>query len=82
MSTKRNSTRAPREAPPPSIWGKTRSGSYFRVVKLSKRNARGEKLYRLWWIEHKVKGTKEWTLAELVECGVRWLKRRPPAARS
>jgi len=75
-------TRAPREAPPPSKWGRTASGSPFRVVLLSKRDPRGRKLYRLLWLEHNVKGTKEWTLDELLDSKVRWLKRRPAVRRS
>lgn len=73
--------KAPRESPPPSRWGKSKAGVYFEIVGGHKRDDHGRKLYRLrylsspGWIE--VVGAQQWTLAELIESGVRFLKHRP-----
>ena len=71
------STRAPREAPPPGKFGRTRSGSPFRPILQRERSPRGEKLYRLFWLDYEVKGTGTFTMEQLSEAGVRWLKRAP-----
>lgn len=66
----------PREAPPSSRWGRSKKGTYFYVIYTTKRNAQGRKLYRLLYPG----GTASnlfWTLEELNEAGVRWLKRKP-----
>lgn len=71
-----------REPPPPSRWGRSSTGTPFRVSLCSRRDHLGRKLYRLVFAEG-VKGSRHWTLADLQAAGVRWLKRRPrelPAA--
>ncbi len=65
----------PREAPPPSRWGKSKNGTYFYLVHTKDRTDKGEKLYRCRYAT-RVTG-RHWTLAELNDNGVRWLKRRP-----
>lgn len=68
---------ARREPPPPSRWGRSPKGVYFYVVHTTKRDGRGRKLYRCRYVEGVV--GRHWTLDELVEAGVRWLKRKPSA---
>jgi hypothetical protein len=70
-------TRAKREAPPPTKWGKSSGGTYFEIVYTRKRNLEGKKLYRLLYLYSGVKGNTTWTLDELNEQKVRWLKNRP-----
>jgi len=66
----------PREAPPPSRWGKSKNGVYFYLVHTNKRcQPSGEKLYRCRY-GHGTVGCY-WTLKDLEDAGVRWLKRRP-----
>ena len=75
-------TRAPREAPPPSRWGRSRpSGTYFEVTGGRKRNAAGRKLYRLRYFDPEIRGTQEWTLEELLASCPRWLQNKPNRAR-
>lgn len=73
--------KVPREAPPPSKWGKSKNGSSkFVVRKLRHRNYRGQKLYRLGYANHGSKplfGSQIWTLEELEAAGVVWLKASP-----
>jgi len=77
--------RAPREAPPPTKWGKSRGGVYFEIRGGRKRNAKGEKLYRLFYYAQKgyceVRGNQLWTLAELKADGITWLAGKPSRAR-
>jgi len=77
MRSRTKDTRAPREAPPPSVWGKSVTGIYFRVVLQKQRDRHGRKLYRLYFLDAGVKGNYLWTLAELEDAHVHWLKRRP-----
>jgi len=77
MTTRTNSRRSPRETPPPGKFGRSQSGVYFRIVLQRDRNARGEKLYRLYYLADGVRGNHLWTKAELEAAGIRWLKRRP-----
>jgi len=72
--------RARREPPPPGMFGRTRSGSYFKLCLQKKRDRRGRKLYRLLF-EEGVRGTQLWTIDELVTEGVRFLRRRPARMR-
>ena len=75
--------RAPREAPPPTRFGKSAVfGTYFEIRGGRHRDARGRKLYRLFYVASGVLGTQQWTLDELVATGVKFLKRLPSAARS
>lgn len=73
--------KVPREAPPPSKWGKAKSGSTFVVRKVGFRNVRGKKLYRLG--HHMGPGRPPlfsqhlWTLDELIAAGVEWLSESP-----
>jgi hypothetical protein len=67
----------PREAPPPSRYGKSKNGIYFYLVHTTKRDEKGQKLYRCKYAEG-VTG-RWWTLPELEGAGVRWLQRRPSA---
>ncbi len=64
----------PREAPPPSRWGKSKNGVYFYLVHTTKRDEKGRKLYRCRYQEGVV--GRHWTLEELEEW-VHWLKRKP-----
>lgn len=75
----------PREAPPPSKWGMSRTGTCrFTVRKVGFRNKRGEKLYRLGFHVSDDRGPlfsqQLWTLAELNAQGVVWLDKSPFAA--
>ena len=64
------------ETPPPSRWGRSKSGTvYFYLVHTTKRDEHGRKLYRCKF-QPGVVG-RHWTLQELEEAGVRWLKRKP-----
>ncbi len=66
----------PREAPPPSRWGRSgKAGIYFYLVHTTQRSHRGEKLYRCRYQEGVV--GRHWTLQELEDAGVHWLKRKP-----
>ena len=65
----------PREARPPSRWGRSKCGIYFYLIHTDKRDSQGRKLYRCRY----GKGTvgRHFTFKEFEENGVRWLKRRP-----
>lgn len=71
----------PREAPPPSRWGRGRGGSLFVVRKVGFRNLRGQKLYRLGFHVGDHRGPlfsqELWTLDKLTEQGVVWLDKSP-----
>jgi len=67
---------AKRESPPPSRWGRSKNGIYFYLVHTTKRNHRGEKLYRAKF-SHRLTSPTFWTLADLTAAGVRWLKNKP-----
>lgn len=67
--------RKQREAPPPSKWIRTRGGRHCEVVKTSKVAPSGVWYYRLWYGD--VLGHQLWTLQDLNDSGVRWLKNRP-----
>ncbi len=64
-----------REAPPPSRWGVSPRGVYFYLVHTTHRDRDGRKLYRCRYVEGTV--GRHWTLQELMDEPVRWLKRRP-----
>jgi hypothetical protein len=68
--------RAPREAPPPGDYIRSASGTVAKVVYTRDRDHRGRKLYRLRFSEGVI-SPQRWTLDELLEQGVRWLKRKP-----
>lgn len=75
-------TKVPREAPPPSKWGRSRTGTALFVVrKVGYRNHRGQKLYRLGYKVSDERGPlfsqQLWTLDELTKSGVVWLKESP-----
>lgn len=65
-----------RESPPPSRWGKTKSGIYFYLVHTGERTLRGERIYRLKFPEG-VTSTAPWTLRRLNAHSIRWLKHKP-----
>lgn len=72
----------PREAPPPSRWGKSRTGTAkFVVRKVGFRNKHGAKLYRLGYLMAEGRpplfSQQLWTLAQLNASGVVWLKEPP-----
>lgn len=69
--------RAPSESPPESQWGKSVGGTYFEIQKMTKRDMDGKKLYRLLYLVHEVLGNQEWTLDELLESGITFLKNKP-----
>jgi len=73
--------RAPREAPPPSRFGRSKSGSPFVLRRLSYRNATGAKLYRLGYLISPelppLYGNQTWTLAQLEAAGVIWIDYNP-----
>jgi len=74
--------KVPREAPPPSRWGQSKSGTArFVVRKVGFRNKHGQKLYRLgFWTSHErgpLFSQQLWTLAELTKAGVVWLNESP-----
>ncbi len=62
---------------PPTRYGKSRSGCYFYVVYCTERDARDRRLFRLRFLAHDVTSKKQWTLDELDEADVRWLKNKP-----
>lgn len=68
----------PREAPPPSRWGRGRSGALFTVRKVGFRNKEGKKLYRLGFFEtpdgKPLFSSHLWTLDKLNEQQVTWLQ--------
>ena len=71
-----------REPNPPSRWGKSSPlGVYFEVCRLSKRDDRGRKCYRLRYLAYGNKTRTIWTLDDLTAAGVRWLKNKPSAAK-
>ena len=63
------------------MFGRTISGSYFKLILQRQRDRRGRKLYRLLFLEDGVKGSALWTLEDLVAAGVTFRKRRPPTPR-
>jgi hypothetical protein len=67
----------PRETPPPSRYGKSKTGTYFYLIHTTHRDHMGRKLYRLRF-DHGGAGTT-WTMEQLEEAGIRWLKNRPSA---
>ena len=69
--------RARAESPPPSKWIRSRGGTYARVILQRQRNDAGKKLYRLRYLSYDIKSPKLWTLADLNDAGVRWLKNKP-----
>ena len=69
---------AKREPPPPSRWGRSKSGTYFYVIHTTTRDPKGRKHYRLLFPGGAKSGFL-WTLERLNEAGVRWLKRKPSA---
>ena len=77
--------RPPREAPPPSRYGQSRSGNAtFTWRKAPWRNIAGEKLYRLGFYGtddgRPQFSTQLWTLRELAANGVVWLDGPPAGA--
>ena len=67
-------TRKPPEPAPPSMWIKSKSGTYARLVRTTQR--RGDRwLYRLEYRE--VRGTNLWTLDEITLWAAKWLTRAP-----
>lgn len=74
--------RAPRETPPPSKWGRSSSGTYFEITNMqgTARDLRGRKLYLLRYLKDDVTGNQLWSLDDLNEAGVRWLKHKPSTA--
>ncbi len=75
-------SKVPREAPPPSKWGLSKSGSTrFVLRKVGYRNKHGAKLYRLGYFmgdgRPPLFSQQLWTLKQLVDSGVRWLKESP-----
>ncbi len=73
----RRKPRAPREAPPPGRYGRSRTGTPFEITGGRKRDHLGRKLYRLRYMDPDIRGSQEWTLDELINSGVRFLQRRP-----
>lgn len=74
--------KVPREAPPPSKWGQSKTGAArFVVCKVGFRNKHGKKLYRLGYFvgnEHPPLFSQHmWTLDELNSSGVEWLSESP-----
>ena len=69
----------PREAPPPSRYGRSKNGTYFYVVHSNRRNSKGLKLYHMVYRigVHAVKSSQPWTLQELLAQNPKWLKRKP-----
>ena len=72
----------PREAPPPSRWGRNKSGSArFVVRKVGFRDIKGRKLYRLGFLTSQGRpplfSQELWTLERLQAAGVIWLDRSP-----
>jgi hypothetical protein len=68
-----------RESPPPSRWGRSKRGTYFYVIHTVKRDHKGRKLYRLRYLypPPEITSPKLWTLDELEETDMRWLKNKP-----
>lgn len=60
----------------PARWTRSKTGTFAEVTRVVKRHADGRRLYRLRF-GCGVRGNQLWTLAELIDAGVRWLKRRP-----
>lgn len=74
--------RAPRGARPPARYFRSHSGVAVQVLRTSMRNARGERLYRLHYLESpELTGNQLWTLDELSMQVARWLKSRPRFAK-
>lgn len=73
--------KVPREAPPPSKWGRGRSGVTFTTRKVGFRNRHGKKLYRLgFFVQESGRPTFSshlWTLEELNAQKVEWLPECP-----
>ena len=76
----------PREAPPPSKWGRSKLGHDFVVRKVGYRNVRGQKLYKLGFLNtlteepgRALYSSQTWTLEQLNAQGVQWLDRCPVA---
>lgn len=74
-----------REAPPPSRWGRSKTGTLFTWRKIGYRDNKGRKLYRLGY--YMALGRPPlyssghlWTLEELARAGVEWLPEAPPIA--
>ena len=72
MTTKQKT----RRATPPAEWVRSPSGTVAQVTRVTKRDAHGRRLYRLRY-EEGVRGSKTWTVEELVAAAGRWLKRKP-----
>jgi hypothetical protein len=72
-------TRAPSESAPPGRWLRSRTGRPCYIVYCAKRDPWGHKLYRLRFSYHGhlLTSSFQWTLTQLQEAGVRFLKRRP-----
>jgi len=77
--SKTKAKRAPSESPPPSIWIKSKGGTYAEITNVTKRDRKGRKLYRLRYLNYNVRSPREWTLDELRATGVRFLKNKPTA---
>lgn len=74
--------KVPREAPPPSRWGVSKTGAAkFVVRKVGFRNKHGKKLYRLGYFLGEGKpplfSQQLWTLDQLNSSGVVWLQESP-----
>jgi hypothetical protein len=63
------------ERRPKTRWIRSKSGTPARVVRTSKRSSEGLWLYRLDY--GCVSGSARWTLPELEDLELRWLKNRP-----
>ncbi len=75
-------SKVPREAPPPSRWGRSKTGTAFTWRKVGFRDSRGRKLYRLGYFM--APGSPPlwssgmlWTLDGLTNAGVEWLDASP-----
>jgi hypothetical protein len=74
--------RAPREAPPPGKYCRSRTGNSAARIRLtSKRTKDGAKLYQLMYLtgvaDDEIGGSGRWTLRQLTDAGVRFMQRRP-----
>jgi hypothetical protein len=65
-----------KEAQPPTLWIKSINGTVAEVTRTHQTNFRGQRLYRLRY-EDDVRGSRTWTIEDLMEHGKRWLKAKP-----
>lgn len=68
-----------RESPPPGWYGRSKTGTYFRICRtIGRHPTTGEKYYRLKYYDpDPIKGNGLFTLQQLKDSGVRFLRNRP-----